>query len=50
MSRANAPACPVCAVHTESVYRVDGLDCHEEVALLSGTSGICPASSASRPT
>ncbi len=34
MSRANAPACPVCAVHTESVYRVDGLDCHEEVALL----------------
>ncbi len=34
MSRANAPECAVCEVHSESVYRVDGMDCHEEVALL----------------
>ncbi|HOC18665.1 MAG TPA: heavy metal translocating P-type ATPase [Vicinamibacterales bacterium] len=34
MSRANVAECPVCEVHTESVYRVDGMDCHEEVALL----------------
>ncbi len=34
MSRGDVPDCAVCAIHTESVYRVDGLDCHEEVALL----------------
>ncbi len=35
MSEAAAhSACPVCEVHAESVYRVEGLDCHEEVQLL----------------
>ena len=33
MSR-HAPACPVCEVHAESVFRVEGMDCHEEVAVL----------------
>ncbi len=27
-------SCPVCALHTESVFRVHGLDCHDEVAVL----------------
>lgn len=27
-------ACPTCEVHAESVFRVDGMDCHEEVTLL----------------
>ncbi len=27
-------ACEVCERHAESVYRVEGMDCHEEVALL----------------
>jgi len=26
--------CPVCELHAESTFKVDGLDCHEEVALL----------------
>ncbi len=26
--------CPVCEVHAESTFRVEGLDCHEEVALI----------------
>ena len=30
----SAATCPVCEVHAESVFRVEGLDCHEEVALL----------------
>src|SRR5688500_13111697 len=29
-----APACPRCAVHAESVFRVDGLCCGEEAAIL----------------
>ena len=29
-----APACPVCEIHAESVFRVEGMDCHEEVAIL----------------
>ena len=29
-----APACPACAQHTDSTFRVEGMDCHEEVALL----------------
>jgi Zn2+/Cd2+-exporting ATPase len=29
-----AAACPVCEVHAESVFRVEGMDCHEEVAIL----------------
>jgi Zn2+/Cd2+-exporting ATPase len=39
-----APSCPVCQIHAESVFRVEGLDCHEEVALierrLKGTAGL----------
>ena len=27
-------ACPVCDIHAESVFRVEGMDCHEEVALI----------------
>ena len=30
----DAPACPVCEIHAESVFRVEGMDCHEEVAIL----------------
>jgi Cd2+/Zn2+-exporting ATPase len=26
--------CPVCEIHAESTFKVEGLDCHEEVALL----------------
>ncbi len=26
--------CPVCEIHTESVFRVEGMDCSEEVAIL----------------
>ncbi len=29
-----AAACPVCEQHAESVFRVEGMDCHEEVAVL----------------
>ncbi len=32
--RASTAACTVCEVHAESVFKVEGLDCHEEVALL----------------
>jgi Cd2+/Zn2+-exporting ATPase len=27
-------ACPTCEVHAESTFRVEGMDCHEEVALI----------------
>jgi Cd2+/Zn2+-exporting ATPase len=33
MSRA-AAVCTVCEVHAESTFRIDGMDCHEEVAIL----------------
>jgi Cd2+/Zn2+-exporting ATPase len=29
-----AAVCTVCEAHAESVFRVDGMDCHEEVAIL----------------
>ena len=29
-----AVACQVCEVHAESVFKVEGMDCHEEVAIL----------------
>ncbi len=29
-----AAACPVCELHAESTFKVEGMDCHEEVALL----------------
>jgi Zn2+/Cd2+-exporting ATPase len=34
MSATVAGACPVCEVHAESVFKIDGMDCHEEVAIL----------------
>jgi Zn2+/Cd2+-exporting ATPase len=42
MSRPEAPACTVCEVHTESVYRIEGMDCHEEVQLLERRLGHLP--------
>jgi len=29
-----AAACQVCEVHAESVFKIEGMDCHEEVAIL----------------
>ena len=29
-----ATACPVCELHAESVFKIEGMDCHEEVAIL----------------
>ncbi len=26
--------CQVCEVHAESVFKIEGMDCHEEVAIL----------------
>ena len=26
--------CPICEVHAESIFRIEGMDCHEEVAIL----------------
>jgi Zn2+/Cd2+-exporting ATPase len=35
MSRpGEAQVCTVCEVHAESVYRIEGMDCHDEVTLL----------------
>jgi Zn2+/Cd2+-exporting ATPase len=31
---ADVTVCTVCAVHAESVYRIEGMDCHDEVAIL----------------
>ena len=31
---ARAASCPTCEIHAESTFRVEGLDCHEEVSLL----------------
>src|SRR5213596_4209664 len=27
-------SCPVCELHTESTFKIEGMDCREEVALL----------------
>jgi Cd2+/Zn2+-exporting ATPase len=27
-------SCPVCELHAESIFRIEGMDCHEEVALI----------------
>ena len=27
-------SCQVCELHAESVFRIEGMDCHEEVAIL----------------
>lgn len=29
-----AATCPVCEVHAESIFKIEGMDCHEEVAIL----------------
>jgi Zn2+/Cd2+-exporting ATPase len=29
--------CPVCELHAESVFKIEGMDCHEEVAILERT-------------
>jgi len=34
--------CPVCTLHTETVFRVEGMDCHEEAALLERRLGGVP--------
>ncbi len=26
--------CPVCELHAESTFKIEGMDCHEEVAIL----------------
>ena len=32
--RSAAPACSVCELHAESTFKVEGMDCREEVAIL----------------
>src|SRR5215218_2129339 len=34
MSATVPGVCPVCEVHAESVFKIEGMDCHEEVAIL----------------
>ena len=34
MAGSGVTDCPVCELHAESTFKVEGLDCHEEVALL----------------
>lgn len=34
MGTSSAPACRVCVLHAEATFRVEGMDCHEEVAIL----------------
>ena len=29
-----ATVCQVCEIHAESVFKIEGMDCHEEVAIL----------------
>ena len=29
-----AATCPMCEVHAESIFKIEGMDCHEEVAIL----------------
>ncbi|HEX9365039.1 MAG TPA: cation-translocating P-type ATPase, partial [Vicinamibacterales bacterium] len=29
-----AATCPICEIHAESVFKIEGMDCHEEVAML----------------
>jgi Cd2+/Zn2+-exporting ATPase len=41
-ARAGAVACTVCEVHTESTYRIEGMDCYEEVQLLERRLGHLP--------
>ncbi len=34
MAVSRAADCPVCELHAESTFKIEGMDCHEEVALL----------------
>ena len=34
MATARAPVCTTCEIHAEAVFRVEGMDCHEEVVIL----------------
>jgi Cd2+/Zn2+-exporting ATPase len=34
MARPSTAACQVCELHAEAVFRVEGMDCHEEVVIL----------------
>jgi Cd2+/Zn2+-exporting ATPase len=34
MPAAGRRQCPVCEVHAESTFKIEGMDCHEEVAIL----------------
>jgi Cd2+/Zn2+-exporting ATPase len=34
MLRSAPPACTICELHAEAVFRVEGMDCHEEVVIL----------------
>jgi Cd2+/Zn2+-exporting ATPase len=34
MATAEAPVCPNCEIHAEAVFRVEGMDCNEEVVIL----------------
>src|ERR687895_511311 len=31
---ATATTCRVCELHAESIFKIEGMDCHEEVAIL----------------
>jgi Zn2+/Cd2+-exporting ATPase len=41
-ARSEAVACPTCELHTESVYRIEGMDCNDEVQLLERRLGRLP--------
>ena len=34
MDTSAAPACTNCEIHAEAVFRVEGMDCNEEVVIL----------------
>ena len=34
MATAETPLCPNCEIHAEAVFRVEGMDCNEEVVIL----------------
>ena len=46
----SSTTCTVCEVHAESVFKVEGMDCHEEVAILEQRLTTWPASKRSTPT
>jgi hypothetical protein len=34
MATARAPVCMTCEIHAEAVFRVEGMDCNEDVVIL----------------